>query len=77
MTEETKPDRITILANEKHPGEGRTFRRFGSREREDGASGFFRRTFTKDRDAESAIGEGFDVPRESDFRQKFRSANFR
>ena len=72
MTEDTKPDRITILTNDKLPDEGRAFSRFDSRERRgsDGGAGRFRRTFTRERDAESAIGEGFDVPRENDFQRK-------
>jgi hypothetical protein len=75
MAEESKPDRITIVDAAKPPSSGnKAFRRVGSFSRDsDSGSLFFRsRTLTKERgDAESAYyDEGFDAPRESDFRQR-------
>jgi hypothetical protein len=76
---EPKHDRITIVdANKPTGGTSKGFGRF-SRDRDGEGGGLFSRTLSRtrsrskdpNRDAESVYyDEGFDAPRESDFRHK-------
>jgi hypothetical protein len=84
MSEEGKPDRITFSPDQKPPptdkgasrtsatGRGFRFRGFSQSSRDRDGGLFIRsRTLTKERDQEAGVyDEGFDAPRESDFRQK-------
>jgi hypothetical protein len=84
MSEEGKPDRITFSPDQRAPtadkeapgasptSRGLNFSRFSQTSRDTGSGLFQRsRTLTKDRDREAGVyDEGFDAPRESDFRQK-------
>lgn len=84
MSEEGKPDRITFSPDQKpspadkgasgtSTGRGFSFRRLSQSSRVGDGSGLFARTrtLTKDGDQEAGVyDEGFDAPRESDFRKK-------
>jgi hypothetical protein len=85
MSDAGKPDRITFgpdrrpsAADKATSGaspaiKGSRLRRFSQSSRDGDYSGLFMRsrTRTKDRDQETGVyDEGFDAPRESDFRKK-------
>jgi hypothetical protein len=86
MSDAGKPERITFSPDRRPSaadkgtsgasatGKGPRFRRFSQSSRDGDRSGLFMlrsRTRTKDRDHEAGVyDEGFDAPREGDFRKK-------
>jgi KUP system potassium uptake protein len=77
MSEDLKPDRITIISDKEPSGPSGLYRRFsrGSHTGDVQPSLFIRsRSLTTEREARQTnnveFDEGFDAPRENDFRQK-------